>query len=187
MLKRCLTAFDFIAETINKINKKEEKKMDLKLENENQKLKVRANGVIINDGKVLMCSINNNGFWCCPGGHIHLGEDSKTAVIREINEEVEIKFDDARLITFMESFFAGKNDKRFHELSFYYLMQGRVPEEKVKDYSYDENDEGKMVHLEFKWIPLSDIDKFDVRPKDFMQVLKSGDFDRLHHIIAKEI
>ena len=68
--------------------------MDLKIETEEIKLKVRANGAIINDDKVLMCQINNSGFWCLPGGHIHLGEDSKTASLREINEEVGISFDE---------------------------------------------------------------------------------------------
>ena len=158
--------------------------MDLKIETEEIKLKVRANGVIINDDKILMCSINNSGFWCCPGGHIHLGEDSKTASLREINEEVGISFDDSKLFLMMESFFAGKNNKQFHELSFYYLMEGEIPAEKLLDYSYDENDEGKMVHLDFKWFNLDELDNFDVRPKALLESLKNRDFS-LKHIIAK--
>ena len=117
--------------------------MDLKLEGENLKLKVRANAVIVHDGKLLVCSINDNKFWCCPGGHIHLGEDSKTAVLREAFEDVGVKFNDAKLLTVMESFFEGKKEKRFHEISFYYLMQGEIPKEKLHDYSYEEDDEGK--------------------------------------------
>lgn len=157
--------------------------MDLKIETEEIKLKVRANGVIIHDDKVLMCSINNSGFWCCPGGHIHLGEDSKTASLREIGEEVGISFEDSELFLMMESFFIGKNNKQFHELSFYYKMIGEIPEEKLCDYSYDENDEGKMVHLDFKWISLDKLDEFDVRPKALHESLKNRDF-KLKHIIA---
>ena len=159
--------------------------MDLKLEAENLKLKVRANAVIVHDGKLLVCSINDNGFWCCPGGHIHLGEDSKTAVIREAHEEVGIKFDDAKLLTMMESFFNGKKEKRFHEIGFYYLMQGEIPEEKLHDYSYDENDEGRMVHLEFKWIDIKDLDSIDLRPVDLKEKLKSENFE-LQHLIRIE-
>ena len=40
--------------------------MDLKIETEEIKLKVRANGVIMHEDKVLMCMINRSGFWCCP-------------------------------------------------------------------------------------------------------------------------
>lgn len=158
--------------------------MDLKIETEEIKLKVRANGVILNEDKVLMCSINHSGFWCLPGGHIHLGEDSKTASIREINEEVGISFDDSELFLMMESFFIGKNNKQFHELSFYYLMKGRIPDKKLVDYSCDENDEGKIVHLDFKWIKLDELDNFDVRPTALLESLKNRDF-RLKHIISK--
>lgn len=157
--------------------------MDLKIETEEIKLKVRANGVILHDDKVLMCQINRSGFWCLPGGHIHLGEDSKTASLREINEEVGIAFDDSELFLMMESFFLGKNNKQFHELSFYYLMKGEVPAEKLNDYSYEEDDEGKMVHLDFKWIKLDELDSLDVRPKALHESLKNKDFS-LKHIIA---
>lgn len=156
--------------------------MDLKLEGENLKLKVRANAVILHDNKLLVCSINDNGFWCCPGGHIHLGEDSKTAVLREAFEEVGVRFEDAKLLTIMESFFEGKKEKRFHEISFYYLMQGDIPEEKLCDYGYDENDEGKMVHLEFKWVDIDELDKIDFRPVDIREILNNRDFS-LHHLI----
>ncbi len=159
--------------------------MDLKLEGENLKLKVRANAVIIKDNKLLVCSINNNGFWCCPGGHIHLGEDSKTAVLRESFEEVGIQFDDAKLLLIMESFFEGKKEKRFHEISFYYLMEGDIPAEKFQDYAYDENDEGKMVHLEFKWVDIKNLDSIDFRPVDLKKKLQSGDSE-LSHLIRCE-
>ena len=157
--------------------------MDLKIETEEIKLKVRANGVIMHEDKVLMCMINKSGFWCCPGGHIHLGEDSKTASLREIREEVGIEFDDSELFLMMESFFIGKNDKQFHELSFYYLMKGEIPADKLNDYSYEEDDEGKMVHLDFKWIKISDIHKFDVRPKALHESLVNKDFS-LKHIVS---
>ena len=159
--------------------------MNIKLEAENFKLKVRANAVIVHEGKLLVCKMNDNGFWCCPGGHIHLGEDSKAAVLRETYEEVEIKFDDAKPLLVMESFFNGKNEKRFHEISFYYLMQGEIPEEKLIDYSYDEKDEGKIVHFEFKWIDIKDLDSIDIRPVDLKETLKSGDLE-LKHIIRVE-
>lgn len=159
--------------------------MDLKLECENQKLKVRANAVIIHEGKLLVCSINNNGFWCCPGGHIHLGEDSKTAVLREASEEIGVQFDDAKLILIMENFFEGNRAKQFHEISFYYLMQGEIPEEKLLDYSCVENDEGKIVHLDFKWIDIDELDTIDVRPADLKDYLKNKN-NELEHCIRYE-
>ena len=159
--------------------------MDLKIETDEFRVKIRTNGIILNNNKVLMCCINHSDFWCCPGGHIHLGEDSKTAALREIKEEVGISFDDAKLITMMESFFKDGKGKLFHELSFYYLMQGRIPVEKCNDYSYDENDEGKMVRLEFKWFDLDRLKNIDIRPANLKETLKNRDFN-LQHVIRVE-
>lgn len=57
--------------------------MDLEIKNDKERFKCRVNGVLINDDKMLALQMCNNGFFCCPGGHIELGEDSKTAIIRE--------------------------------------------------------------------------------------------------------
>ena len=85
----------------------------------------------------------------------------------------------------MESFFEGKKEKRFHEISFYYLMEGEIPEEKLCDYAYDEIDEGKTVHLQFKWVEIKDLDLIDFRPVDLKEKLQSGDFG-LSHVIRCE-
>lgn len=156
--------------------------MDLKLETEEFRVKVRANGLILHDNKVLMCCINDQGFWCCPGGHIHIGEDSKTAAIREVKEEVGIEFKDAKLCVFMESFFKGKKNKLFHEFGFYYLMEGEIPAEKCVDYSYNEDDEGKLVHLQFKWFDIDKLDDIDIRPAYLKNVLKERNFNLQHNI-----
>lgn len=145
--------------------------MDLKFNSDGIRFKARACGVVVNNNKVLMCNINDNGFWCCPGGHIHLGENSKAGVLREVEEEIGVKFDDAILLSITENFF-GKKGVSFHEYSFFYRMIGEVPKEKTKDYSIVENDEWKMVHLDFKWIDISEIDKFDIRPNVLKKVLK---------------
>lgn len=159
--------------------------MDLEINDGNSKLKVRANGVIVHDNKVLMCKIKTNEFWCCPGGHIHLNEDSKHAVLREIKEEVELDFDDAELIMMMESFFVSKKGKHFHELGFYYLMQGDIPENKLQDWEVDENDEGKIVHLIFKWFDIQNLDDIDIRPGNLKQILKDKDYN-LKHVIRND-
>lgn len=160
--------------------------MDLEIVNENQRLKVRANGIIINNGKVLLCKIKQNTFWCLPGGHIHLMEDSKTAVLREISEEVCIDFEDAKLCTVMENFFISRTGKEYHEIDFFYLMSGgEIPPEKLVDYDFLENDEGKMVHLYFKWFDLAKLDEFDIRPQDIKQILATQNF-KLSHIIKDE-
>ncbi len=160
--------------------------MDVKISNESLSFKLRANCVIVNDDKVLMLDLNKNGFLCCPGGHVHVGEDTREAVIRETKEEVEIESDSQKLIGICENFFSGKNGKKFHEISFYYLMENpKIPPEKLQDYSFIENDEGKLVNLDFYWIPLKDVDKYDIRPKPLKEILKNRKFDSINHFLVK--
>lgn len=146
--------------------------MDLKFQSGKYKFKARACGIVINNNKVLMCNIADNGFWCCPGGHIHLGENSKTGALRETAEEIGVKFDDAKLLAIAENFYEGKG-KHFHEYCYFYEMIGTVPKEKLKDYSVVENDEGQLIPLDFKWIDIAEIDKYDVRPGELKEILKN--------------
>jgi len=160
--------------------------MDLKLETEEFKFKSRACGLIINDDKVLMCCINDNNFWCAPGGHIHLGESSTAGVLREIEEEVGIAFNNASLVSLVENFFEDKSGKHFHEYAFFYLMEGFVPVDKQCDREIVENDEGELVSLKFKWIPLGEVENYDIRPNVLKPILQSRDFSCRHIVLRND-
>jgi len=159
--------------------------MDVKIKSDEGRFKYRVCGVIVNDNKVLAVEIADNGFYCFPGGHVHLGEDTISAVKREIKEEVEIEAEEVKLYTIMENFFKEKNGKPFHELGFYYIIKPKNLGDKAKDYTRIENDEGKLVELKFKWINFEDIEKFDFRPQVLKEKLKNKDFS-FSHIIFKD-
>lgn len=57
---------------------------DIELKTETQKLKFRVSGITIRDGKILTLLMKNKTTYCLPGGHIEMGEDSKSTVLREI-------------------------------------------------------------------------------------------------------
>lgn len=159
--------------------------MDVKINNEDLSFKFRVNCIILNEDKVLMVDLNKNGFLCCPGGHVHVGEDTKTAVIRETLEEVGIVSNNPKLVAIIENFFKNKVGKQFHELSFYYLIDDAIiPDDKQKDYTFIENDEGELVNLDFKWIMLDDVENYDIRPVALKKVLKERKFD-FNHILVK--
>lgn len=55
-----------------------------------------VNAAIMNaEGKVLLTrrsqKIREPGKWCLPGGHMEIGEDWTTAIVREIQEEVGVE------------------------------------------------------------------------------------------------
>jgi len=158
--------------------------MDVKIKEKDKKFKLRVSGLLIVDGKLLTVDIANNGFWCCPGGHVHLGEDSETAMNREFAEEVKFKCKVDKCLSNIESFFQDDEGRTFHEVCYYYLMK---PKENVttEDYVYVENDEGELKELKFKWIKLVDLPKVDFRPKVLGEKLAKGNFG-FDHMICKD-
>jgi len=158
--------------------------MDLRIVDDKQKFKCRVNGILIHEEKILAVKICNNDFYCSPGGHVHLCEDSKSAIEREFFEETGIKVKESKLFCIMENFFKAK-DKNFHEISFYYLLTGEDLMDKTKDFTLIENDEGVMKNLDFKWFDLDNLENCNFRPKIIIDKLKNKNFE-FEHIIYHE-
>ena len=158
--------------------------MDVKIKEKGLRFKLRVSGLLIVDDKLLTVDIANNGFLCCPGGHVHLGEDSETAMNREFSEEVKYNCEVGKCLANIESFFGDENGTVYHEVCYYYLMK---PKENVKaeDYVYVENDEGELKELKFKWIKLEDLPKVDFRPRVLGEKLAKRDFE-FSHLICKD-
>ena len=156
--------------------------MDLKIKDGNSKFKCRVNGIILKDDKVLVVEICNNGFYCFPGGHVGLLEDSKSAVVREMKEETGYDCKIENLTSVVESFFKGKEGANFHEISFYYLLKVKDDVQTI-DREIVENDNGKMVSLKFKWVKYSEIDQIDFRPNVLKDKIKNQNWE-FEHIIS---
>lgn len=160
--------------------------MDVKIKSEEGVFKYRVNGLVLHNDKVLTVDIADNGFFCLPGGHVHLGEDSFEAVRREVKEETGIEADKVSLFAIIENFFPGKNNCKMHEVGVYYLVEAKDLKGRDKDFELIENDEGKLVKLNFKWISLDEIEEANFRPDKLKTKLKKRDFS-FEHFIVKDI
>jgi ADP-ribose pyrophosphatase YjhB (NUDIX family) len=159
---------------------------DIEFEKNNIKFKVRVNGILINDGKVLTVQMYNNNFYCLPGGHIIVGEDSKTAVEREFFEETKILVKANKLISIIENFFVRKNGMQIHEVGFYYLLEAKEKYNIIEEYSLIENDNGEKVKLNFKWIDILELEKNNFKPTTLIRQFKDIDnFEKFKHYIIK--
>jgi len=49
-----------------------------------------------------------------------------------------------------------------------------------------ENDKGHNIKLDFKWINLNEIDKFDIRPKFLKDLIKNNKLE-FNHLIFDEV
>ena len=62
--------------------------MDIRIDTKNERFKFRVCGILTANGKFLAVKIANNSFYCFPGGHAEIGEDTTDAVKREMQEEL---------------------------------------------------------------------------------------------------
>ena len=157
---------------------------DIKLKTTSKKFKYRVNGIIIHNGKILTLKMNNNISNCLPGGHVELGEDSKTAILREMLEEIETKVTIQKEISVAENFYIDRNNLKTHEVSFYYLVEpenfDKIP---LSDYTTKELDKGKLKTHNFEWIDISNLKNVDFRPKFLKEKLITNNLDFEHIII----
>lgn len=142
---------------------------DIKLSIQDYKFKYRVSGILVVNNKVLTVKIANNDFYCLPGGHVEMFEDTKHAAIREFEEETGIKVDIERLTFICENFFNG-NLGKMHELGFYYLLK---PQENIKtnDFEIIEKDKCGDVSLKFKWMDVDSVENF--KPEFLKDRIKS--------------
>lgn len=120
---------------------------------------VRASGFLVCGDKILLQRVLGHEEWSLPGGRVELGEVSQSAYHREINEETGLIIHSSRLLIVAENFFL-KNDKVFHEISFYYQAEivGQPPLEGVQ--SIEPNSS-----LVYEWHEIAKLAELDVFPR----------------------
>lgn len=158
---------------------------DIKLSCEDGKFKFRVVGILRYNDKFLVQKIQENKFYCFPGGHVELGEDTDSAIIREMKEELPFAVKIDKLFTVIQNFFSDDKGKLFHELGYYYILE---PAEKIeqKDIIKFENDKGQIKRLEYKWITYEELrDAEDIRPALFKTIL-AKDYKVDKQIIVRE-
>ncbi len=153
---------------------------DIKIENLSGNFKFRVNGILIHNDEVLVVKMENNDFYCLPGGHVQIWEDSEKAVIREVKEETEYNTHINKLVTITENFFTRKNGKQIHELGFYYLLN-LDNKEYINNKEYDVVEDNISLH--FKWISINELKNVKFKPKEIKKKIENRDFDFQHLII----
>lgn len=158
--------------------------MDLKIKSETQEFHGRTCGIIKQEDKFLIMKVNKTSYYHIPGGHIEIGEDSKTGVIREIKEEIGCDVKEAKLFAIQENFWEIKSQK-CHGIEFYHIINLNT-ELPMKDYEIIENDKGEEKLLHFKWVTQEELKDIDLKPRSIKKLLIDGKYlDGLIHIIEK--
>ena len=120
----------------------------------------RVAGIIVDEGHVLLHRGEADRFWTMPGGRPELGEPSRDALVREMQEELGLRVEIERLLWIVENFFpddaAAPDDPSlpamWHELAFYYLVRlpvGSGFDAQRREFTGFEGD----LPIIFRWFP----------------------------------
>ena len=158
----------------------------IKMKTDDYNFKFRVSGLIIRNNKLLLVDMDNSGFLCLPGGYVELGETTEDAVKRELAEEIGKDVIIKKYLGVVENYFINKFSKKMHEISFYYIMDFAGTDIEETNFTLIENDKGHNIKLDFKWININEIDKFDIRPKFLKDLFKNNNLE-FNHLIFDEL
>lgn len=138
------------------------KNTDISYKNEelNVKFNFRVALICRSNNKILLQKSDKDIYWSLIGGRVKLDEDTKSAIIRECEEElgVLLKRDELCLIKVIENFFT-YNQIKFHEILFIYTVDDNEILNKLDNFkTLDKED---VVN---KWIDYEEINELDLQP-----------------------
>ena len=147
--------------------------MDIRVECDDGAFKLRACGVFVKDGKMLVDKSRRFDGHIFLGGHIEVGENSRDAIIREAKEEMGIDVEIDKLICISENIYPIANSNRVaHEIAYYYLLKTDI--DIIDGFEFKEIDKGVEITHRYNWIDLKDCEKNNVRPNWLAKMIIEG-------------
>jgi 8-oxo-dGTP pyrophosphatase MutT (NUDIX family) len=148
------------------------------LEKDGYRFNYRVGAVILKQHQMLLCHDAEGDFWYVPGGRVELGEESRAALERELEEELSQKVRIGRMLWLIENFFE-LNGKKFHEMGLYYAVDWPV-EPVAEPFQGLENNQP----ITFQWFPLHKLP--NLKPA-FLKIAVRALPVRAKHIIVNEL
>lgn len=97
--------------------------MDISFVSGQDKFNYRVCAILLSGNKVLAMHDERSPYYYLPGGRVRMGETAEHAVVREVEEELNIKAKIVRPLWLNQGFFTEDVDKlNYHEICLYFLM-----------------------------------------------------------------
>lgn len=125
--------------------------MDITYVSGSDKFNYRVCALITFNNKVLAMRDERSPYYYLPGGRVQMGETAEHAVVREVEEELNITPQIVRPLWLNQAFFNEDVDKlNYHEICIYFLMDVSSTDllEKGERFTLRE---GRHIH-DFEWL-----------------------------------
>lgn len=141
----------------------------------------RVAAVIIESGKALLQCFN--GEYAFIGGQVTENELASDALKREFSEEVGSELEVDEMCAAGETFFTWDGIP-YQQIGLYFYAHLPDNSKVPKDGTFGGIDEyeNKTVNLKFCWIPLENLDKIPLYPKEIVPHIRSNEKNILHFI-----
>ena len=97
--------------------------MDISFVSQQDKFNYRVCAVILSEGRILAMRDERSPYYYLPGGRVRMGETAEHAVLREVEEELNISARIVRPLWLNQGFFTEDVDKlHYHEICLYFLV-----------------------------------------------------------------
>lgn len=144
---------------------------DITFERDGTRFHYCVDGVCLHEGHVLLCRFGASDYWFTPGGRIRLRETSAEALRREMREELDEDVDVGRLLWVVENFFT-HDGLTMHELALMYEI--RLPTASpLLDVTQERHTLDGGATLTFRWFPLAELERVDLRPNFLRTALQA--------------
>ncbi|WP_240230426.1 NUDIX hydrolase [Devosia lacusdianchii] len=114
-----------------------------------RRFQLRAAGIALRDGRLLVHRATHEDFWTLPGGRVEFGETAAETLQREMVEELGQTVVVQRLLFTCETMF-DLGGRHYHEIGFYHLMA--VPDVFGTGEGICHRVRDGDAELEFKWV-----------------------------------
>ncbi|MBY6037506.1 NUDIX hydrolase [Fictibacillus nanhaiensis] len=144
--------------------------MDVVFHVEHQVFNYRVAGIFIQNNHVLIHRSKMETHWSLPGGRVKLGEDARSSLKREMQEELAIGVEPVNHLWTVDNFFT-YNNKQFHEVGLYFSIESKqpLPYYEGKEFTVEEAE-----RLVFKWVPLKKLNEYELYPEVVKNKLMTG-------------
>ncbi len=154
--------------------------MVITIKEEGSRFGVRVGAIIYNEEKSKVLLENqDNGRYMFPGGRIDVHEDSNTAIVRELKEELNLETEPK--LKYIVEMFLDSSKTKYHEIGLYYLLT--ISEDKVANnfHSLD----GDSI---FEWVLISELKNYNILAKPLNDKIVYNQIvdDKLEHLIYRE-